>query len=305
MEHQDQAAPERAQEESLTPLRSMDPETSPRRSPRRLIWLLCFCALMALVVVVAVTVFLLVRPSEPLQWGGPGTTAHISEIALGRCYSYTQLLRSELRDKNCQEIWKAFKKAFISKNPCHVTQEDYKPLLKLANQTVPSSKSLLWSKTKDLAHQYTRVQQDMFTLEDTLLGYMADGLTWCGDPGTSDMNYQSCPQWRGECNNSAVTVFWKTISKNFAESASGEVYVMLNGSAKSNGSSSEIFDKNSIFGSVEVVHLNPARVHSLQAWVIHNIGAAPKDSCSDSSIGDLRLALSQRNIAFSCKNDHK
>lgn len=25
----------------------------------------------------------------------------------------------------------------------------------------------------------------MFTLEDTLLGYMADGLRWCGDSGSS------------------------------------------------------------------------------------------------------------------------
>lgn len=31
----------------------------------------------------------------------------------------------------------------------------------------------------------------MFTLEDTLLGYIADDLRWCGDPSTSgkDLNH--------------------------------------------------------------------------------------------------------------------
>ncbi|KAK2115528.1 hypothetical protein P7K49_006154 [Saguinus oedipus] len=45
--------------------------------------------------------------------------------------------------------------------------------------------TLLWSRTKDLAHQYTQVQRDVFTLEDTLLGYLADDLTWCGEFETS------------------------------------------------------------------------------------------------------------------------
>lgn len=47
------------------------------------------------------------------------------------------------------------------------------------------SQSLFWSKTKVLAHQYSLVHGKMFTLEDTLLGYIADDLTWCGDPSTS------------------------------------------------------------------------------------------------------------------------
>ena len=35
-----------------------------------------------------------------------------------------------------------------------------------------------------MAHQYTKVQREMFTLEDTLLGYIADDLSWCGDAGS-------------------------------------------------------------------------------------------------------------------------
>ena len=33
-------------------------------------------------------------------------------------------------------------------------------------------------------HEYAWVQRELFTLENTLLGYMADGLRWCGDPGS-------------------------------------------------------------------------------------------------------------------------
>ena len=49
----------------------------------------------------------------------------------------------------------------------------------------PPSQAVFWSKSSELAHQYTQVQQEMFTLEDTLLGYLADGLRWCGDAGSS------------------------------------------------------------------------------------------------------------------------
>lgn len=44
------------------------------------------------------------------------------------------------------------------------------------------SQSLFWSKTNDLAHRYTKSSHGFLTLEDTLLGYMFDGVSWCGDP---------------------------------------------------------------------------------------------------------------------------
>lgn len=44
------------------------------------------------------------------------------------------------------------------------------------------SQSLFWSKTGDLVHRYTKSNQNFLTLEDTLLGYMADRVSWCGDP---------------------------------------------------------------------------------------------------------------------------
>ncbi|XP_006144966.2 ADP-ribosyl cyclase/cyclic ADP-ribose hydrolase 1, partial [Tupaia chinensis] len=250
------------------------------------------------VVVVVVVVKGLPRPDPP-EWSAQGSTPHLADIVLGRCFGYTQLLRPELRDKDCQKIWDAFKNAFISKSPCNITEDDYQPLLKLANQTLPCNKTLLWSKTNVLAHQYSRVQGDMLTLEDTLLGYLADGLMWCGDASSSEINYKSCPDWRKDCSNNPQSVFWKTISQSFAEAACGMVHVMLNGSI------SKAFDKNSILGSVEILHLNPEKVHTLQVWVMHSVGGISSDSCSGSSVNELKMIINKRNIAFVCQDDYR
>ncbi|KAM9237271.1 ADP-ribosyl cyclase/cyclic ADP-ribose hydrolase 1 [Dugong dugon] len=249
-------------------LHPMAPWSSSSRGRR-----VCCCVLIGLGVLVlgaAVTAGIRrwLQPSGHKQWEGAGTTAHISEIFLGRCFTYTQIIHPELRDKNCQEIWNAFKNSFISKDTCNITEEDYQPLMKLTNQTLSCNQTLFWSKTSVLVHQYTKAQEELFTLGDTLLGYMADGLVWCGSSGNSEMNYESCPSRTENCSNSPVSVFWKTVSKKFAEAACGVVHVMLNGSI------SRAFVQNS-------------------------------DSCSGSSINDLRSIMRKKKIPFTCQDDYK
>ncbi|XP_021066939.1 ADP-ribosyl cyclase/cyclic ADP-ribose hydrolase 1 isoform X1 [Mus pahari] len=254
--------------------------------------------LLVLVASVVVIVVIVLRPRPLLAWTGKPTTKHFSDIFLGRCLIYTQILRPEMRDQDCRELLSTFKGAFVSKHPCNITREDYAPLVKLVTQTIPCNKTLFWSKSKHLAHQYTWVQGKMFTLEDTLLGYIADDLRWCGDPSTSDMNYVSCPHWSENCPNNPISVFWKVVSQKFAEDACGVVQVMLNGSL------SEPFYKNSTFGSVEVFNLDPNKVHKLQAWVMHNIEEASSNSCSSSSINELKMIVQKRNIAFACQDNY-
>lgn len=260
---------------------------------------ICLGVSLMILIASVVIVGILLWPRAPLVWKGKPTTKHFPEIFLGRCFSYTQILRPEMSDQDCQEILSTFKGAFVSKNPCKITREDYEPLVKLATQTIPCNKTLFWSKSKHLAHQYTRVEGKMFTLEDTLLGYIADDLWWCGDPSTSDMNYDSCPHWDENCPNNPVSVFWKVVSQKFAEAACGVVQVMLNGSL------TEPFYKNSTFGSVEVFNLDPKKVHKLQAWVMHDIEADSSNSCSGSSINDLKLIVHQRNITFACQDNYR
>ncbi|XP_054580067.1 ADP-ribosyl cyclase/cyclic ADP-ribose hydrolase 1 [Eptesicus fuscus] len=259
------------------------------------------CVLVA-VTIVAVVVGVLKWPPAPQhqEWHGAGTTPHFSEIVLGRCYSYTQVLRPELRHTDCGQIGKAFMNAFLSKDPCHSSEQDYQLLLKLTNQTIPCHTSVFWSKSNQLAHLYTRVRQDMFTLEDTLMGYIADGLYWCGDAGSSEVNYQSCPNWRKDCINNPMSVFWDTVSKRFAENACGVVQVVLNGSI------TNTFDQNSTFGRVEIHNLHPGKVSMLKAWVMHDIGGVHRHhSCSSPIIDDLKFILSKRNISFTCQDDYR
>lgn len=262
--------------------------------------LICLCVFFGLLiaVIIAVPVGILMWRPPPKQWKGEGTTAHLYEILLGRCYTYTQIVRPELGHKDCQKIGKAFTKAFLSKDPCSSTEQDYQPLMELTDEPVPCDKTLFWSKSSELAHDYTRVRQDMFTLEDTLLGYMADSLKWCGDPGSSEMNYHSCPDWREDCSNNSFSVFWNTVSKRFAEDACGVVHVVLNGSIRNT------FDERSTFGRVEVFNLRPEKVNRLQAWVMHDLGSVHSDSCSSSSVNDLKQILKRRSITFSCQNNY-
>ncbi|KAM8800639.1 ADP-ribosyl cyclase/cyclic ADP-ribose hydrolase 1 isoform 2-T2 [Rhynchonycteris naso] len=224
------------------------------------------CVVVAITAVV-VGVLLWPQASKHKEWKGTGSTPYFSEIVLGRCYTYTQVLRPELRHKDCQKIGKAFTNAFLSKDPCGSTEQDYQLLMELTNQSVPCHKTVLWSKSSELAHLYTGVLRDMFTLEDTLLGYIANGLMWCGDASSSEMNYQSCPHWKKDCRSNTISVFWNTVSKRFAENACGVVQVVLNGSI------SNTFDKNS-------------------------------HSCLSPSINDLKLILNRRNITFTCQDDY-
>ncbi|XP_043826892.1 ADP-ribosyl cyclase/cyclic ADP-ribose hydrolase 1 [Dromiciops gliroides] len=265
----------------------------------------CRCLLLGLIITLilgAVAVFVAVvfvhkrdSPSELPQWKGRGSTANLKEIMLGRCFNYARIRNPNLRI-DCLKIWETFKNAFISKNPCNITEQDYQPLMELTTYPIPCNKTLLWSKTNELAHQYTKVQGNLLTLEDMLPGYMADKLIWCGIPSRPEINYQSCPQWH-ECANNSYRTFWKTASKRFAEAACGVVHVMLNGSI------SQAFENSSIFASLEVHHLNPKKVHLMKIWVIHNIGGEPSDSCSGSSIKKLKSIIEGKNITFSCEDD--
>ena len=43
---------------------------------------------------------------------------------------------------------------------------------------------MFWSKTKEIVHAFTEKRSCYVTLEDTLLGFLLDNLTWCGKSGS-------------------------------------------------------------------------------------------------------------------------
>jgi len=50
------------------------------------------------------------------------------------------MIQSVCRDKDCLKIWESLKAAFVHKNPCNATTEDYRPLMELTSHPVPCNK---------------------------------------------------------------------------------------------------------------------------------------------------------------------
>ncbi|XP_044274294.1 ADP-ribosyl cyclase/cyclic ADP-ribose hydrolase 1 isoform X1 [Varanus komodoensis] len=268
--------------------------------------------LVMLVVIVVVVAFQLGKKestsSEVLQWKGKGTTEQLREIILGRCYNYIATINPDLRDKDCIAIWDMLEHAFMYKHPCNATEKDYQPMMDVAHHSIPCNKvttvcaprkSLFWSKTNDLVHRYTKATRNYFTLEDTLPGYIADGLSWCGNPSSPGINYNSCPKWT-ECENNPSSIYWKMASKMFAEAACGTVQVMLNGSIGGGA-----YRDNSILGSVEMVNLNPDKISKVQIWLMHDIDGPQSESCMGHSVTKLKEILERRKISVSCKDNYR
>ena len=60
---------------------------------------------------------------------GPGSTKHIKQIFLGRCWSFQQSFHYQ---KDCDNLWRLFSRAFANKDPCDVSTEDYEKFFKEA-----------------------------------------------------------------------------------------------------------------------------------------------------------------------------
>ncbi|KAK1885530.1 ADP-ribosyl cyclase/cyclic ADP-ribose hydrolase 1 [Dissostichus eleginoides] len=87
---------------------------------------------------------------------------------------------------NCTEIWHEFEKAYVNRDPCKIPMNAYDSLVAAAPFEHACNKTLFWSKTKNLVRDLTKNRDDVVALEDTLLGSVLDGLTWCGKMGSSE-----------------------------------------------------------------------------------------------------------------------
>ncbi|TRY91054.1 hypothetical protein DNTS_035776 [Danionella cerebrum] len=105
---------------------------------------------------------------------------------------------------------------------------------------------LFWSKTRELLKSYAAATGPYWTLEDTLVGFMFNDLIWCGHQ-MKDRELHAVEQ------------------KPFALAACGNITVLLNGSIH------QAFNKNSMFGSVELDNLNPRMVNYVHIKVVYNL----------------------------------
>ncbi|KAM4709480.1 uncharacterized protein O3C94_021696 [Discoglossus pictus] len=234
---------------------------------------------------------------KPEYWKGAGTTKDLKDIIIGRCYNYLTT-KSSTGTKNCERIWQELTNVVYKKHQCNITQDDYKHLVELAEEPITCNKSLLWSKTNDVVHRFTKVSGHYITLEDTFLGSLFNGLLWCGKSGSSGMNFNSCPAWN-ECKHNPMSSFWKMASASFARSSCGVVNVMLNGSADGGVSRTE-----SILRTIEVPNMNPHRVSEVRVWVIDDINGPDRYSCDSESLIELKHYIEKFNLTFSCIDNY-
>ncbi|XP_061614903.1 ADP-ribosyl cyclase/cyclic ADP-ribose hydrolase 1 isoform X1 [Phyllopteryx taeniolatus] len=224
-----------------------------------------------------------------------GTTANIKHIVMGRCFDYVTLVNPSVR-YDCEEIWRAFEEAVVRQASCDVAAEHYRRMFQAMPQTWACDRFLFWSKTKRLIQDYTAVARHFRTLEDTLAGYMFNDLVWCGQQEDADFDFSSCPKWSA-CLNHPVHSLWRQASENFAELACGNVTVLLNGSIEN------AFNRNSMFGSVELDNLNPQRVNYVNIKVVTNLEGPFIESCGEGSVVDLIHILQSRGFRWTCSDN--
>ncbi|ESO89787.1 hypothetical protein LOTGIDRAFT_218611 [Lottia gigantea] len=228
----------------------------------------------------------------------PGTTLHLKEIFIGRCWDYKEIKHKEFplrTDVNCNDLWNDFYKAFSYQAPCDVAMEHYKEYIDLASQNVPENKGMFWSGTYDIAHEYAEAGKRFVTLEDTMIGFLANSLIWCGS-GSTGANFTRCPSWT-DCPLESSESFWASASREFASSVNGDVYLMLDGSRKDKPA----YSKDSFFSKYELPALE--NVNKIVIIVKHNLDGPIKETCSNGSIIDLQEDILNRGFVFNCLDD--
>ncbi|XP_024068045.2 ADP-ribosyl cyclase/cyclic ADP-ribose hydrolase 2 [Terrapene carolina triunguis] len=243
-----------------------------------------------------------VKPTEidgKKKWKGEGTTSNLESIVIGRCYEYIRIVNPSVGEKNCTEIWEAFKKAFINKDPCNILPSDYELFINLSLHTIPPNKSLFWENNHLLVTSYSDRTRRYMPLCDTLIGSFGDFLNWCGQANDTGFNYDSCPNTE-ECENNAVESFWKIASITYAKQSSGVIYIMLNGSAIGGA-----YPVKGFFADYEVPNFQKDRISRIEIWVMDDIGGPDLDSCGRGSVQILEERLKTMGYDITCIDNYK
>ncbi|XP_070709274.1 ADP-ribosyl cyclase/cyclic ADP-ribose hydrolase 1-like isoform X2 [Pempheris klunzingeri] len=192
--------------------------------------------------------------------------------------------------RSCSAIWAAFEQAYVGKDPCEVPMEAYDSVVAAVPFTPACNRMMFWSKTKDMVQDFTKKKNCFVRLEDSPLGYMLDGLTWCGKEGSSETLTEGCPRWT-KCENNPVRSFWRRASASFADAACGDVTAVLNGSIPMP------FNPTSVFATIEVKRFKSATMKSLTVVLVAQNFVT---NCADASLMNLQRELDTR-IQYNCK----
>ncbi|XP_063967319.1 ADP-ribosyl cyclase/cyclic ADP-ribose hydrolase-like [Lytechinus pictus] len=228
---------------------------------------------------------------------GDGTTANLKEIFLGRCYACEFCTEEQKEAYDCLALWNAFNSSFAYKEPCTSVPEDFDAYVDMVFMPLPEDQTLFYSGMYSMAMAIGRQSSDYTNIELTMLGRVVDGSIFCSMAEAPGINYDACPKF-GSCTNETQAAFWGKSSKRFAGGASGDVTVILDGS-RTDGA----YRSTSFFRTAEVVNLDPAKVTSLTAYIVHNLDGTVTEKCITGSLLDLQEDITSKGISFNCIDD--
>ncbi|KAJ3581161.1 hypothetical protein NHX12_016973, partial [Muraenolepis orangiensis] len=234
-----------------------------------------------------------------------GTTPNLKTIVIGRCYNYITLINPTSRC-DCKEVWRLFEEAVAPRSSCSIQVKDYQEIFSIMPQNSPCHQFLFWSKTRWTMEAYTALMEQVYTLEDMLVGYVFNQLVWCrhhqhaaGGVWQRGFLTPTCEsggkvptpppgaEWSTGPHHPVYSL-WRQVSQEFAEAACGNITVLLNGSIHS------AFNRESMFGSVELNSLNPGTVEYVNIKVVFDLRGPFIESCGRGSIVDLIEILQHR-----------
>ncbi|KAM4673310.1 ADP-ribosyl cyclase/cyclic ADP-ribose hydrolase 2 isoform 1-T1 [Amazona ochrocephala] len=233
------------------------------------------------------------------KWKGEGTTQNLESIVIGRCYDYIRIVNPAVGEKNCSEIWEAFKNAFINKDPCSILPKDYELYINLSFHTIPPNKSLFWENNHLLVNSFAGRGRRYMSLSDTLFGFFGDLLNWCGQANSIELDYESCPTTE-ECENNAVESFWRMASITYAQHSSGVIHVLLNGSAVGGA-----YPEPGFFADYEIPNLQKDKISQIAIWVVDDVEGPDIDSCGTHTVEKLENRLKTLGYDVTCTDNYK
>nr|XP_023679442.1 ADP-ribosyl cyclase/cyclic ADP-ribose hydrolase 1-like [Paramormyrops kingsleyae] len=252
------------------------------RKRRRNRLIAAVCTTLLLLIILAICVGIIFRSNN-----GASSSEDLKTNITSRCETFLKNNDLDSSESICNTLWMTFTKAFVGQDPCAVPPEAYRQLFQ--SKYPACNRTLFWSKTKEISHKYTKEKKCLETLEDTLLGSVMDGLTWCGKNNSNEIFTSGCPAWT-ECTMNPVRSFWNWSSGMFAEHTCGAATVMLNGSIATP------FDPSSFF-AIEVGRLIYPRVSGLTVVLVTQKNVT---SCENDSLQNLQKVLDP-SLKYSCK----
>uniref|UniRef100_UPI0037E725C8 ADP-ribosyl cyclase/cyclic ADP-ribose hydrolase 1-like n=1 Tax=Semicossyphus pulcher TaxID=241346 RepID=UPI0037E725C8 len=209
-------------------------------------------------------------------------TAEFRATFLKKCEEFPE------KKQICEKILATFEQAYVGKNKNEVSEKNYNQVFAETPFTHPCEKTLLWSGTYEIAHEFAWSSKCFFTLEDTLLGHVLDKLEWCGEKGNKETFTEHCT----DVKPNPVSSFWEKASITIGQYACGHVTAMLDGERPAP------YFPTTFFALYEVANLQSPKVTQLTVVLVVK---EDKGQCNNESLKNLNNILKGKKIVYDCK----